>query len=47
MGIEGEYEECESCLGTGRDDGEADGRCVYCSGRGERFVPYPTEDDED
>lgn len=40
--------ECEACFGSGRDEGEWDGICIYCSGAGERYhLVYEDEDEED
>lgn len=38
--------DCDACGGTGQDDAEWDGRCVYCHGEGDRYVRHYDDDDE-
>jgi hypothetical protein len=45
--IDGDWEICEQCGGSGKDRTEVDGRCVHCFGRGEIFCPYPEPEDYD
>jgi len=40
------YEECRHCEGSGSDDGEWEGRCFRCGGKGEVLVTAPTDEDE-
>ena len=46
-GPDGEWEECDRCMGRGIDNSEPDGTCVECFGHGERFVVYVDDDSDD
>lgn len=43
MTSDGEWLDCFACGGSGESNATCDwdGRCVYCHGSGQRFVPYP------
>ena len=44
----GEWEACDDCGGTGRDEQEWDGKCLKCSGKGDVWVePYHENDEGD
>lgn len=44
--IDGEYVDCFHCGGTGHDDREWDGVCIFCT-NGQVFREYPREDDDE
>ncbi len=46
-GPELERVDCYHCDGTGEDSAAWDGRCPFCRGEGERYVPVCDDDLED
>lgn len=44
---DGEYNDCMHCGGSGDDETDPLGRCIFCNGTGEVWVEYRDEDDED
>lgn len=33
------YDQCNACEGSGKDESEWDGRCIYCHGTGDVELP--------
>jgi hypothetical protein len=45
---DGEWGDCQECCGSGRDESDELGRCLYCHGKGTRFYhDYRPDDDGD